>query len=165
MARRSTGFSNTYVRSFSTTASYVTVWSFVGRGRSDLLLRLLLVFSPMLIASFAIGLPFGIKAVALSGSVLVLIVLPCILRYSFRGTMLTLPRVARAIRYPILASLAGIIASEAVIYFWPVHHLLLNLLVIAVVFGSAIAISMISPEIRSEVISLKSLLPHLRSLE
>ena len=69
----------------------VTVWSLVGPWPVGSPIETIVGVLAHVDSLFAIGLPFGIKAVALSGSVLVLIVLPCILRYSFRGTMLTLP--------------------------------------------------------------------------
>ena len=47
-----------------------TIWLFVSRGQSQQLLKMLLVISPIIIGSYAIGLPFGIKGVALSGSLM-----------------------------------------------------------------------------------------------
>src|SRR5580692_7807293 len=61
-----------------------TLWLFVSRGQSKQLLKLLLVISPIIIASYAIGLPFGTKGVALSGSLGLLLIFPWILRFSFR---------------------------------------------------------------------------------
>ena len=53
-----------------------TIWLFVSRGQSQQLLKLLLVISPIIIASYALGLRFGIKGVALSGSLVLLAILP-----------------------------------------------------------------------------------------
>ena len=66
-----------------------TLWLFVSRGQSQRLLKLLLIISPIIIGSYAIGLPFGIKGVALSGSLVLLVIFPWILKFSFRGTNLT----------------------------------------------------------------------------
>ena len=49
---------------------------------------------------------------ALSGSLVLLVVFPWILKFSFRGTSLTLLRMARAIMYPVSVCLAGVGASE-----------------------------------------------------
>ena len=67
-----------------------TIWLFVSRGQSQQLLKLLLVISPIIIASYALGLRFGIKGVALSGSLMLLAILPWMLKFTFRGTNLTL---------------------------------------------------------------------------
>jgi O-antigen/teichoic acid export membrane protein len=77
------------------------IWLFISRGQSAVFLRLLLIFSPIIIASFAIGLPFGIKGVALLGSVALLLILPWMLRTAFRGTPLTLWRLGSALLCPI----------------------------------------------------------------
>jgi len=69
-----------------------TVWSLVSRGQSQRLLKLLLIISPIIVASFVIGLPFGIKGVALSSSLALLILLPWASNSTFRGTDLTLQR-------------------------------------------------------------------------
>ena len=56
-----------------------TIWLFVSRGQSRRLLKLLLIISPIIVVSYAIGLPFGIKGVALSGSLVLLVIFPWIL--------------------------------------------------------------------------------------
>src|SRR5208282_2858590 len=63
-----------------------TIWLFVSRGQSRELLKLLLVISPIIVGSYAIGLPFGIKGVALSGSLALLAMFPWILKFTFRDT-------------------------------------------------------------------------------
>ena len=73
-----------------------TIWLFVSRGQSQQLLKLLLVISPIIVGSYALGLPFGIKGVALSGSLVLLAILPGMLKFAFRGTNLTLQRLGRA---------------------------------------------------------------------
>ena len=78
-----------------------TLWLFVSRGQSKRLLKLLLIISPIIVGSYAIGLPFGIKGVALSGSLVLLAIFPWILKFTFRGTTLTLGRLWQAILYPI----------------------------------------------------------------
>ena len=44
------------------------IWLFVSQGHSERLLKVVLCISPFLIGSFVVGLPFGIKGVALAGS-------------------------------------------------------------------------------------------------
>ena len=63
-------------------------WLLISRGLSQRLLKLLLTVSPFMIGSFALGLPFGIKGVALCGSFVLLAISPWILSYTFRGTNL-----------------------------------------------------------------------------
>ena len=85
-----------------------TLWLFVSRGQSARLLKLLLIISPIIVGSFAIGLPFGIKGVALSGSVVLVGILPWILKFAFRGTTLTLQRLGRLSMCPIVLCLGGV---------------------------------------------------------
>ena len=87
-----------------------TLWLFVSRGQSKRLLKLLLIISPIIIGSYAIGLPFGIKGVALSGSLVLLAIFPWILKFAFRGTTLTLRRLGQAILYPI--------SRASLVFFW-----------------------------------------------
>ena len=84
-----------------------TIWLFVSRGQSERLLKLLLMISPVIVGSFAIGLPFGIKGVALSGSMVLVAIFPWILKFAFRGTNLTLWRLGRAIFCPVSLSLGA----------------------------------------------------------
>ena len=51
-----------------------------------------LIMCPIAVASYAIGLPFGIKGVALSGALTMLTIFPWILKFGFRVTELTLRR-------------------------------------------------------------------------
>ena len=73
-----------------------TIWLFISRGQSARLLKLLLFVSPIMVGSFALGLRFGIKGVALSGSLVLLAIFPWMLKFTFRGTDLTLPRSGRS---------------------------------------------------------------------
>ena len=61
-----------------------TIWLFVSRGQSQQLLKILLIISPIIVAGYVIGLPFGIKGVALSGSLVLLGTLPWMLKFAFR---------------------------------------------------------------------------------
>jgi len=73
-----------------------TMWLFVSRGQSARLLRLMLIISPISVGSYMIGLPFGIRWVALSLSLVLLAILPWILNSAFVGRV-TLRRLGRAL--------------------------------------------------------------------
>jgi O-antigen/teichoic acid export membrane protein len=142
-----------------------TVWLFVSQGHSDRLLRLMLILCPIIVASFAVGLPFGIKGVALSGSLVLLAVLPWILKFSFRGTALTLRDLGLAILHPISMSLAGIILAELALRLVAPTSLLFQLLVDAIGFTVAYLLSALIPSVRAEFMSLGKLLRELRPSE
>ena len=142
-----------------------TVWLFVSQGHSDRLLRLMLILCPIIVASFAVGLPFGIKGVALSGSLVLLAVLPWILKFSFRGTALTLRDLGLAILHPISMSLAGIILAELALRLAAPTSLLFQLLADAIGFTVAYLLSALIPSVRAEFMSLGKLLRELRPSE
>src|SRR5579875_2205025 len=87
-------------------------WVLLSTGRSERLLKLSLMTSPVIVGSFVIGLPFGIKGVALSYSIAFVAALPWILRFVFRGTALTVARVGRAVICPVALCLSGVVFSE-----------------------------------------------------
>jgi PST family polysaccharide transporter len=138
------------------------LWLFVSRGQSARLLRLLLILLPLFVASFALGLPFGIKWVALALSIFLVVSLPWILRFAFVGTTLTLGRLGKALACPILLSLAGVVVAEFALYvLLPstiLAHLILVILGFAVVYSAAFRL----PPVRSELNSLWKLLAELR---
>jgi PST family polysaccharide transporter len=134
------------------------VWLFISRGQSRRLLKLLLIISPLNICSFAIGLPFGIKGVALSSSLMLIGMLPWIMSFSFRGTCLTLRGLGRALLHPVLLCLFGIsLAMFAQHLFKPVGTLM-ELFVLALGFASAYLFAALIPAVRNEVASFRDLL-------
>jgi O-antigen/teichoic acid export membrane protein len=133
------------------------VWLFVSRGQSQRLLRLLLIISPILVGGYAIGLPFGIKGVALSGSLALLAMFPWILKFSFRGTNLTLSRLGRAILYPIAVSLSGVGVTELALHMIGPEGVLSPLLVTALGFLTCYSLSLLLPPIRTEVMAVREL--------
>jgi O-antigen/teichoic acid export membrane protein len=139
-----------------------TIWLFVSRGQSQQLLKLLLIISPIIIGSYAIGLPFGIKGVALSGSLVLLGILPWMLKFAFRGTNLTLQRLGRALLYPIALSLAGVLLAELALHLIGPKRIFSQLLVVAVGFAAAYLLSAFIPAVREEIISLRRLSSELR---
>jgi PST family polysaccharide transporter len=139
-----------------------TVWLLVSRGQSQRLLKLLLIISPVIVASFVIGLPFGIKGVALSSSLVLLAMLPWILKFTFRGTDLTLQRVGRALLYPVSVCLAGVFLAELALHLIAPGRTLLQLLVVALGFAAAYSLSALIPPVREEIVSFSKLLRELR---
>jgi len=138
------------------------VWLFVSMGQAQRLLRLLLFISPIIIGSFAVGLPFGIKGVALSGSLTLLALLPWIFRFAFKGTNLTLERLGLAIFYPISLCLAGVMSAELARHMIATQQTLSQLLVGGLGFAAAYLLSATIPQIRKEAMSLRKLFSELR---
>jgi O-antigen/teichoic acid export membrane protein len=134
-----------------------TIWLFVSRGQSNGLFKLLLVISPIIIVSYAIGLPFGIKGVALSGSLTLLAMLPWILKFSFRGTELTLKRLGQAIVHPISLCLGGVCLAELGLYLVAPQRIVMQLLVAAAAFAIVYSLSLLITPVREEIMSLKKL--------
>jgi PST family polysaccharide transporter len=139
-----------------------TIWLFVSRGQSGRLLKLTLVTSPLLIGGYLIGLPFGIKGVALSGSLLLLAILPWILKFTFRGTRLTLHRLGQAMLRPVAPCLAGVFFAEVTLHVIAPQKIISQLLVVALSFGAAYLLSALTPSVREEAMSLKNLFSELR---
>lgn len=138
-----------------------TVWLFISRGQSRLLLKVFLIVSPIIVGGYAIGLPFGIRGVALSGSLAVILILPWILSLAFRGLGLTLRNMGRALICPISVSLAGVAVSEAVWNCTRVHGILASLFVVAFSFVITFLLAILIPPVQREVFALKDLLRQL----
>jgi len=139
-----------------------TIWLFVSRGESARLLKLLLVVSPIIVGSFAIGLPFGIKGVALTGSVVLVVMFPWILKYTFQGTLLNLRRLGQAIICPIAMSLAGVLCAEAALHLIAPQSIIAQLLTTGLGFGAAYLPAMLVQPVRDEALSLRKLLSEFR---
>lgn len=139
-----------------------TVWLFISRGESARLFRLLLSISPFIIGSFVLGLPFGIRAVALSYSLVLLALLPWIMKYAFYGTELTLDRLGRAIMYPLLLCLISVCASEGALHVFLPATQIVKLIVIFLAFATSYLVLSYLPSIRAELVSVKDLFNALR---
>ncbi len=135
-----------------------TVWLFISQGQSRRLLTLQLIISPIIICSFAIGLPFGIKGVALSGSLVLMGMLPWIMRFAFRGTHLTLQGLGRAFLHPVLVCLFGICLAKLALHLFQPVAILMQLLVLGSGFAAAYLFSALTPAIRKEITSFRDLL-------
>jgi PST family polysaccharide transporter len=135
-----------------------TVWLFISRGQSRRLLKLMTIISPIFICSFAIGLPFGIKGVALSSSLILIGMLPWIMSFSFRGTCLTLQGLGRALLHPVLLCLFGISLAMFAQYLFKPVGILMEFFVLALGFASAYLFAALIPAFRNEVASFRDLL-------
>ena len=140
----------------------LTIWSLVSRGQSAQLLRLWIIMSAIMVGSFVVGLPFGIKGVALSGSLAQIAMLPWILKSTFRGTNLTLNRIGHAIVCPILLSLAGICSTELVLRPLAPQRIVSQLIIVALGFAAVFSFSALIPPVRKEVMSFRELWAELR---
>ena len=134
------------------------IWSLVSRGQTNRLLKLSLLMSPILIGSYALGLPFGIKGVALSGSLVFVASLPWLFRFTFRETNLTLRRFGAAIVWPTMAGLASVLLSELVLHLLGPLGTSAVLLAATLTFVPAYSALMLIPTIRREIISLKKII-------
>lgn len=139
-----------------------TIWLFVSRGQSGRLLKLLLIISPIVVGSFAIGLPFGIKGVALSGSLVFLAIFPQVLKYAFRGTDLTLRRLGHAILHPISLCVISVVLAELALHVVGPQGILPKLLVTSLSFVAGSSVLIAIPSMRQELMALKGLLRELR---
>lgn len=135
-----------------------TIWLFISRGQSARLLKLLLSVSPIMVGSFALGLRFGIKGVALSGSLVLLPIFPWMLKFTFRGTDLTLPRLGEAILKPIAVALWAVVLAEFGLYVIAPQRTIGQLLCSATCFVVAYTLSLLSNPVRNEIQSFISLL-------
>jgi PST family polysaccharide transporter len=140
-----------------------TLWVLISKGESARLLKLMIILCPIMIGSFAIGLPFGIKGVALSLSIALLCTLPWLLRLAFRNTQLTLTRLSKALLPPMGLSLTGVLFSEIVIRLLNPQSVVLQLLVIALTFLVTYSASLLIPAMREEFAGFWKLAVELRS--
>jgi O-antigen/teichoic acid export membrane protein len=138
-----------------------TIWLFISRGQSARLLKLLLIISPIILCSFAIGLPFGIKWVALSGSLVLVTILPWMLKFTFRGTHLTLKRLGRALLYPVSLCVLSVLLANLALYLIVPERILWQLLVVALGFTVTYSFSALIPPVRDELMSFRKLLSEL----
>jgi PST family polysaccharide transporter len=139
-----------------------TVWVLVSRGQSDRLLRLWLFVSPVIIGSFALGLPFGIKGVALSYSIVFLAILPSILRFTFKETQLTLESLGEVLRYPILVSVAGALCASLASHWLIPTTLLSQFVVLSAGFATGCLLATLLHPVRHEIMTFRELFAELR---
>jgi O-antigen/teichoic acid export membrane protein len=139
-----------------------TLWVLISRGQSARLFKLMLLIAPFIIAGIAVGLPFGIKRVALSLSLTLLAIIPWVLIIAFRGTDLTLQALGRALLCPISLCLAGVCSAKLALYLAPAEHTVLQLLELGVAFAIPYGLSIMLPPVRKEMLSFWNLLGEFR---
>lgn len=139
-----------------------TLWLLISRGQSARLFKLMLMMTPFIIAGIAVGLPFGIKRVALSLSLTLLAIIPWVLKIAFRGTTLTFQGLGKALLCPVSLSLAGVCSARLAAYFVPSEHTVLQLLQAAIAFAIPYGLSIMIPPVRNEMLSFWNLLGEFR---
>jgi len=140
------------------------IWLLISRGQSRKLLKLVLILCPITVASYAIGLPFGIRGVALSGALTMLLTFPSVLIFGFRGTALSLSQFGRALISPVVTSLAGVAAGELALHAVRQLSPIQQILVVGAAFAAGCLFSLILEPVRREAKLLKDLLQNLRAI-
>ena len=138
------------------------IWIFISRGESKQLLKVLLKVSPCVVLGFLVGLPFGIKGVAFSGSLALMVVLPYILKVAFRGTALTFRRLGEAFAYPVGIAITGLLLAEGALRALDPQTPTTQLFTAASGFVLALVIGALFPPVRNEALSLTKLFSELR---
>jgi PST family polysaccharide transporter len=136
---------------------------FLSSGRPDRQLRLALIITPLTVLSFVIGLPFGIRGVALSFSLFLLAIFPWTFQYTFHGTRVTLTRLGRALLWPVSIGLAAVAVSALILRGVNPHAEVNRLVTVAIALGATYILSAtLIPPVRNELLRLKGLLGDLR---
>lgn len=133
------------------------VWVLVSRGESQRFLKLQLITTPILLGSYAIGLPFGIKGVALAASLVLLGMFPWMAHFAFRGTPLTLLRLGKAIVCPVLLALSAVAVAELALHILAPRSTVLELVVTVSAVAVAYLMSALVPAVREDIVSFKDL--------
>lgn len=106
-------FSNLVIAMLAATPMRTTGWIYISTGRTDRMFQWGLIGTPMYVAAFIIGLPYGAAAVALCFSIAQLLAfLPC-MWMATRGTNITVPDVLAVIAAPTLGAIGVGLALEA----------------------------------------------------
>lgn len=138
------------------------IWSLVSRALTGRLLRLVLIGSPVLIASFAVALPFGPKGVALAGSLAFVAGIPWLLRSSFTGTDLELRDLGQAIICPLCVAGGAVLVAEGLQRLVAPGTLWLKLATAALSFLGVYSISVMARPVRQELMEMRKLLDSFR---
>lgn len=94
-------------------------WLFISTGRVDRQFRAALVWTPVVTAAFAIGLPYGPEGVAIAYSVISALLAIPLCFYAVHGTTIKPRDIVVAIRLPMLAGLAAAGAALVLDASWP----------------------------------------------
>ena len=140
----------------------LSIWFLVSRGQSGRLLRLLTTLSLILIGSYGIGLPFGIKGVALSGSLAQIAAMPWVLMITYRETELTLRRLWSAVVCPISLCIVSVCTAAIVLRVVAPQHIVSQIVVAALGIAATYLASILIPSVRREFGAIRNLLVELR---
>jgi O-antigen/teichoic acid export membrane protein len=140
------------------------IWLFISRGQSRRLLQLALIMCPITVCGYAIGLPFGIKGVALSGTLVMLVTFPWVLSYGFRGTSLTIARLGERILCPVIACMAGVVTGEIAFHLAGHMSAIWQIVIVAVAFFTGCLFTAALRPVRNEMKELTNLLRTSRSM-
>lgn len=140
------------------------IWLFISRAQSKRLLKLVAIMCPITIGGYAIGLPFGIRGVALLGALVMLGTFPWVLHFSFRGTELTLWRLGEKLVYPIITCLAGVATGEVAFHLLGRASAIAQIGIVAVAFSAGCLLALVMKPVRDELRELKGLLRHMRAM-
>jgi O-antigen/teichoic acid export membrane protein len=88
-------------------------WIFISTGRPDRQMRFGILWSLLIVGSFAVGLPFGPSGVAIGYSVMSAVLALPLCSYALKGTSIRLRDLGAAVRFPALAAGLGIAAGWA----------------------------------------------------
>jgi hypothetical protein len=125
---------------------------------------LTLVMCPVTIVGYAVGLPFGIRGVALSGAMTMLLTFPWVLSYGFRGTTLTLTRLGKRLVCPAVTAVLGVAAGECMFHSTEYLSPVWQILSVAGAFGAGCALAALIKPIRQEMMESMNLLRNSRSI-
>jgi O-antigen/teichoic acid export membrane protein len=133
-----------------------TIWLMVSRGESRRLRNLFFFIALILIVGYAVGLPFGIKGVALMGSAVLMSMLPWVLKFTYRGTVLTLEGLGRVVLCPVLLCIGSIALAKVILNLWSPPEAPLQLVVIGLCFAAVYAIAFLIPAARNDFMTILS---------
>jgi len=142
---------------------YTAGWVWLSMGRTRELFHWSLLTTPSFIASFALGLPWGVEGVALAYAICVTLLTPVGLLWSYRGTRLRWAEAISAVLMPYsyTALVLGLaLVLQQVLPAWPPY--LLAPVVCAGAMCGALALTFWVPAMRRDMAFLWGLLAHLR---
>jgi hypothetical protein len=95
--------------------------------------------------------------VALSGSLVLVGIYPWILKFTYRGTRVTLRRFGKAIVCPTALCFAGVFSAEIALHLIAPQRNVSQVFVAALGFASAYLLSPLIPRVRKEIMSFQDL--------
>jgi hypothetical protein len=103
-----------------------------------------------------------VKGVAWAGSLTLLFSMPWMLRFAFRGTLLTLRSFGQTVWIPITLCLVSVCAGEVAFRLIAPHSLVLQLLLVALVFTVIYGVSIALRPVRQDLPPFRELFRELR---